>query len=80
MSMGTDPFSPNTIQKPKFDLAPEFMLRLNLLMAEDLLDLFDNCVTAHITIPPHIWAMFKQLENWVGETDDDSPRRKSIPR
>ena len=69
--------SPNEREKPIFVLRPEFSIKLNLPMAEQLLDLFDNCMAVHVTIPRELYALYKQLENWAGAVEEDeSPRKR----
>ena len=52
---------------PIFDVS--LSVKLNELMAEQLVDLFDQVVDARITIQPETWAFYKQLENWVGQRE-----------
>lgn len=59
--------------KPVFDL--NLNIQLNPLMAEQLVDMFDAVMVANnhgakINFPPELWAMYKQLENWVGVKEE----------
>ena len=63
-------------EKPIFILRPKFTVELNMPMAEELLDLFDNCMRSHVMIPREAFAMYKQLENWVGAVEEDESPRK----
>ena len=53
--------------KAMFDVS--LTIKLNPLMTEQLVDLFDDMVDAGISIPPEAWAFFKQLESWAGEKE-----------
>lgn len=53
------------IERPVFTL--KLSMDMNLLMAEQLLDLFDRCVQNRLPIQKESWAFYKQLENLVGE-------------
>ena len=49
---------------------PKCNIEMNLAMAEQLVDLFDACRVAHITIEKEMWAFYKQLETFVGPVED----------
>lgn len=56
-----------SVERPVFTL--KISMDMNLLMAEQMLDLFDRCVQNRLPISKESWAFYKQLENLVGELD-----------
>ena len=52
---------------PVFDVS--LTVKLNDVMAEQLVDLFDAAVAARIEIQTESWALYKQLENIVGQKE-----------
>ena len=71
--------SPTERDKPTFVLRPKFILELSLPMAEQVLDILDKCVETHVFIPKESWALYKQLENYVGGVEEtESPRKRRL--
>ena len=74
---------PNPISRsraPVFILTtvdPKCSIEMNLAMAEQLVDLFDACREAHITIEKEMWAFYKQLENFVGPAENQEEKDRS---
>ena len=54
---------------PVFDVS--ISVKLNDIMVEQLVDLFDDAVAARIPIKPETWALYKQLENIVGQKEKE---------
>jgi len=55
--------------KPVFDL--RLSLTVNDLMAEQLVDVFKEALRKGIQLPSETFALFRQLESWIGEEEKD---------